>query len=281
MALGGAWTSTGGLRYHVRAWRYGSTLWQPHRHSVERWLAHALPLDPERARLLLIGPSAGYSLSDAWLSRLHQVWWVEPDPLARLLFAHRLRRLGVRSQAVTSLSQLARLRPAVTTDVPVLFANVLGQLAFAARSARAAERLRRQLAVCVEGRAWASYHDRWSGPGGHRSGPADARLGSGPQWLSGEYQQVEPAERAAYEVSDDRLLERFGECFKSGAEKPTELGAHDALSWLPASSRYRLAPARAYWTWELTPGWRHLIEGVSTTPVDLGQAVGVSLGRNN
>ena len=49
-------TPSGGLVYHLRALRYGATLWRPFREVIGEWLVHHLPPDDE---LVLVGPSGG------------------------------------------------------------------------------------------------------------------------------------------------------------------------------------------------------------------------------
>lgn len=73
-------TPSGGLVYHLRAWRYRAGLWAPFRQAVETWLASAL-LGP--GELVLVGPSGGHCLPEVVLRRFERIVVLEPDPLAR------------------------------------------------------------------------------------------------------------------------------------------------------------------------------------------------------
>lgn len=57
---------SGGLTYHLRALRWRRRLWAPFRAQVAAWLA---AWQPPCSELLLLGPSAGYTLDPAFLSR--------------------------------------------------------------------------------------------------------------------------------------------------------------------------------------------------------------------
>ncbi|MGL4407279.1 MAG: hypothetical protein ACRCTU_02685, partial [Zoogloea sp.] len=60
------WLSTsGGLVYHLRAWR-ARRQWAAFHAQVAAWLAAWMP---ERHRLVLVGPSAGYALPLGFLAR--------------------------------------------------------------------------------------------------------------------------------------------------------------------------------------------------------------------
>jgi hypothetical protein len=171
---------SGGLRWHWRAWR-SQRQWQGTREHLAQWLESVQPASDQ---LLLLGPSAGWLLPSAFLTRFGQVHCWDIDPLAPFLFARRhgaaLRAAGVswtyqRGDAWANLDKLLAAHP----EAAVLFDNLLGQLRFhgpgtgaeAASHVAAVERritgLRRRLA----GREWGSVHDLLSGPG--RLAPTD------------------------------------------------------------------------------------------------------------
>lgn len=150
--------ASGGLNYHWRAWR-GRARWAPFVATVADWLADWRPTATE---LVIVGPSAGYSLNAPFLGRFARVWALEPDPLARWLLARRfpavpfdfpcLDCLG----AVDGPARLASRFPGAA----VLFANVLGQT----RNAEAVPAFAAALRQALAGHAWASYHDLLSAP---------------------------------------------------------------------------------------------------------------------
>ena len=87
--MSGLINPAGGLRYHLRAARYSRALWEPFRWALGQWL---LAWEPPEKNLVLVGPSAGYNLQPFLFERFERLVCLEPDPLARALFARRLRK---------------------------------------------------------------------------------------------------------------------------------------------------------------------------------------------
>jgi hypothetical protein len=156
---------TGGLHWHWRAWRAGAR-WDSIRSDIENWLlSHTLESD----HLILIGASAGWMMSDAWLSRFKTVDTWDIDPLAAMLFKWRharvLRQQGVHlqchtSDAITLLPQLLNEHPKAI----FFFDNVLGQIRFQTHTIAQAEKRLQAITHTLRGRTWGSVHDRMSGP---------------------------------------------------------------------------------------------------------------------
>lgn len=148
------WHASGGLVYHARAWRYRKTLWAPFLQQVEAWLdAWA----PRQKQLLIVGPSAGYTLPERWLARFERIDILEPDPLARWLLRRRFPdcvfhagNLDCFAQAEGPM-QLAHTYP----HSAILFSNVIGQMFEDGPTAAWRTGLRK----AMRGRCWASYHD--------------------------------------------------------------------------------------------------------------------------
>lgn len=131
MNLRGLSNPAGGVRCHWRAVRHRRRFWAPFVTALADALA---PWEPSATHLLLVGPSAGWCLPPSLLARFRAIDALDPDPLARLLFARRFSSLArrLRSQDDDYLTSLdpARLH-ALVADFPshaILFANVLGQL---------------------------------------------------------------------------------------------------------------------------------------------------------
>jgi hypothetical protein len=156
---------TGGLHWHWRAWRAGAR-WDSASSDIENWLlSHTLESD----HLILIGASAGWMMSDAWLSRFKTVDTWDIDPLAAMLFKWRharvLRQQGVHlqchtSDAITLLPQLLNEHPKAI----FFFDNVLGQIRFQTHTIAQAEKRLQAITHTLRGRTWGSVHDRMSGP---------------------------------------------------------------------------------------------------------------------
>ena len=156
---------TGGLHWHWRAWRAESR-WANTRAQIEDWLL-AQPVASEH--LILIGASAGWMMSSAWLSRYRSVQTWDIDPLAAPLFRWRhgatLKAHGVgleclTGDALTQLPKLLREQPLAS----IFFDNVLGQLRFQNRHIAQTEKRLHAITQALRGRHWGSVHDHLSGP---------------------------------------------------------------------------------------------------------------------
>ncbi len=137
------------------------------------------------------------------------------DPVARWVFARRFPAAQVTGvDALTARGKFApeKLREALPRDACVLFTNVLGQLVYWARLHRV-----------LEGREWASFHDRLSGFGVFAPAPTEWR--------------------------DDRSL-------SMGFEGAAEVESHETELLRPAC-----ALGLRYFDWRITPRRVHRIEG--------------------
>ncbi len=148
---------SGGVLYHLRAWRWQRTLWTPFHAEVRTWLSGWRPKSPH---LVLIGPSGGYALCEEFLARFTRISVLEPDPLARWLLRRRFPSAPLHWEgcALTQTGGFGRLAAAFP-DAAFLFCNLLGQelqgqTADFNRGAWLAE-----LEVALTGRSWASWHD--------------------------------------------------------------------------------------------------------------------------
>jgi hypothetical protein len=156
---------TGGLHWHWRAWRAGAR-WDSTRHHIEDWLM-SRPLESDQ--LILIGASAGWMMSDSWLSRFKTVDTWDIDPLAPILFKWRhasvLSQQGVQLQCHTG--DAINLLPQLLVEHPkaiIFFDNVLGQIRFQTNTIAEAEMRLQAITYALRGRTWGSVHDRMSGP---------------------------------------------------------------------------------------------------------------------
>lgn len=230
---------SGGIVYHLRATRYRTSLWAPFRERVGAWLAQHLGSAPE---LLLVGSSAGHCLPLVELARYPKLTALEPDGLAGALLRLRLPRVLVEPRDLL-LRPLLEDRPALDAylgqrpGAAVLFCNVLGQLSFGLsdeQQAKFEREFRRRILPALAGRAWASFHDRWS-----------FDLGTEP---------VRPLELGFPQQPSDQQL---GQAW-FGLEGPTlEAFDHGTSELFPAEL------PRRYFGWQLTPKAYHLVEGVA------------------
>lgn len=248
MDLGTLLNPAGGLRYHLRALRYCNRQWKPFRWAIGEWL---LGWRPRESNLLLVGPSAGYCLQPFFFERFERIVCLEPDPVARSLFRRRLRRAPLERQPrlefiaddhlvhhPEKLTQLLGQLP----DTCLLFSNVLGQLRVLLgtqdRTDPQLQRIESAIAQSIEGRSWASFHDRISGD----------------QHPMQDYPVTSNSRLSNQEI----LEEFFGLSARGEEERSVRWVDHLTEGLFPADLPHQ------YLTWEIEPGRFHVIEAVAT-----------------
>jgi hypothetical protein len=237
----------GGLRYHLRGFRYARRLWSPFRFALAEWLYGWQP--PEK-RLVLVGPSAGYCLEPFTLERFDEIICLEPDPIARFLFERRLRRAPLEHRPRLRfetrdliLGDAARFGEflAAQGSSAVLFSNFLGQLRVLLGLAGPDPRLetvKGAIVTALDGHSWASFHDRLSGA-------------------------LIPALEEPFDAPRRLRNEELADTFYGGHEAGSGLiGATGEQPLLDHLTEGLFPPERPhrYFTWELEPGHFHLIE---------------------
>lgn len=231
----------GGPFYHLRALHAARSRWRPFRDALGAFLDEAFG---RATSIVLVGPSAAYCLPDHLLARFTSVVALEPDALARWMLARRLRGLGVSSlELVTEDLLVAPLvdgRPGLDSLLDasprraVLFCNVLGQVRFLLPEAdfqKWQSGWTHKIAPRLEGRPWASFHDRVSAA-------------------------VPPTSAIPYR-STHRLSDRELGSLYSNRRGRVELYDHLTEGLFPASVPH------VYFHWELEPGAHHLVEAVA------------------
>lgn len=147
MRLGSNFFSSGGIGYHFRAAKYSENLWDAYRANLNLWLSDWPQKNPS---LLLVGPSAGYSLDEKFLRRYKKIYVSEPDPMARILLRRRFSNL---SMETIGGDFIFSNRPFLDGDI--LFCNMLGQLRLKQESIT-------KLLEKLNAKNFASYHDLFS-----------------------------------------------------------------------------------------------------------------------
>lgn len=212
--------TSGGLVWHWRAWRHRAR-WQTFLRTTSAWM-HGW--QAPRDKLLIVGPSAGYTLDAGFLASWREVHALEPDPLARALLRRRFPRIRWQFDTLDicaphGFAALAQSYP----DSAILFSNLLGQV-----MPREDLRWQDELRAALGHHHWASYHDVIS-------------TTRAPDRPTTNASQDNPSNLEA-------LLERFW----SGGE--IELVDH-------ASFKLGGEEAAHDWAlWELRPGHYHLVE---------------------
>ncbi len=220
---------SGGIWYHWRAWRYRTTLWRPFITRLESLLLPALA--GRSGRLVLVGPSAGWTLTDRLLSPFSALTVIEPDPLAVRLLRRRLARVAPAAAVRCDPHDYfadgdgPQRLCAAHAGATVLFCNLLGQLhLLLAEPHLSAVRRGLRTVLRAPGFQWLSYHDRCS---------ADAPL------------VLPPSPVARLNDAECRA------CFPGAA--PEACIDHGTGELFPDGQA-------AYADWEIIPGTHHLIE---------------------
>lgn len=219
------WHASGGLVYHWRALRYRRHLWQPFVAQVARWLAGWQPAQEE---LVIVGPSAGYTLDASFLARFARVTILEPDPIAKSRLRRRFAGIPFEEGRVDCFSGMDGPR-ALSQAYPraaILFANSIGQ-----QLERLGPRWPAALQAALQGHSWASYHDVI----------ATAQA---------------PRQNVVAVHESGASLEEVLAGFWPGGE----LALHDHGS-------FGVLPAQAYAIWSITPQQHHLVGWSSITVV--------------
>jgi hypothetical protein len=228
---------SGGFFYHLRAYRFKERYWSDHLQGVRGFLNS---WNPSAKSLILIGPSAGYSLPTEWLKRFDSVIAFEPDPMARLIFE---RRHGVRPNWIRKRFPFRSSNPfEIFESRPgsaLLFCNILGQLEFPNLD-KMSQALQRHLID----REWASYHDAMSG-----------------QKIEFDLEEAKPKRSSFHEMKKWVYVKnpKATEVVVNAHQAPELFKKWDGLQF-------------RYWQWRLTPENTHLIEGVfQERPTQSGQ----------
>lgn len=231
---------TGGLNWHVHA-LYSRTRWQPTLEMLEEFLVQ---VNPRSDHLLLIGGSAGWMMPPSWLARFKRIDAYDIDPMAAGLFGlrhgRRLKAQGIevyhhRQDALVGLPEILQTHPKAC----LWFDNVLGQHRYRLRDEARVERELAQLKLTLQGRAWGSLHDVFSGPTDGRRLPADPKAwvhhSPAQTGLEAAFSQQLLAQVGAQEVWQDHLTTHV-----FSPETPT--------MWMPWAFKPN------YWHW-LQAGW--------------------------
>lgn len=235
----------GGLRYHARALRYSKGLWRPFRWALGEWL---LGFTPASRTLVLVGPSGGYCIQPFVFERFDTLICLEPDPIARWVFARRLKQAPLEKQPrlefiaedhlIREPEKLPKLMQSLG-DASLLFSNVIGQacvLLGVDQDGPELSRVRLGVEAAIQGRAWASFHDRVSGQ------------------LCPAFQQPFVCQTR---MTDQEVTDHL---FDASSLKPgaPDVGLTDHLT----QGFFPEALPHSYFSWELEPGAFHLIEAV-------------------
>ena len=227
----------GGLTYHLRSLRQ-HRLWEHHRKVTCEWLSG---WRPQAEQLVLIGPSAGYSLPDSFLRSFTRVIALDPDPLALGLLRLRFPALNMlcrnENYLVTSSRRLwtdgLQVLKAKYQGSAFLFCNIVGQLPLLTNDYSSAwvswaENFKR-FSVDTE---WASYHDLWSAK---------------TQGLAGQW--------APPKMPGTERIKKSVAIFLNTTE-PQVIHDHET------SELFSVNHDRLLWTWQRTKTEVHCIEGV-------------------
>jgi hypothetical protein len=161
---GAFFTPSGGPVWHWRA------LWRQYHwtHFKSELSRHLEAWQPPTKQLLLLGPSAGWCLPSAFLTRFETVDAVDIDPLAPTLFRlnHGMAMARSKTRLTFHRQNLISSFETLLSDYPqhaIFFANMLGQHRFHDEDEARAQSTVEQFKEKLSHRHWASFHDRLSG----------------------------------------------------------------------------------------------------------------------
>lgn len=236
--------NTGGLTYHYLARRYGPKLWWNFTHALNQALAN---WRTPQTQLVLVGPSAGYCLPPALLSRFTRIAAIDLDPLAPALFSRQHPGRQVEwSQHDYFFDRRGAWQPQGPTQLiddhpehAILFCNILGQLTRYSERSNFAD-WRRNFQTALTQINYFSFHDLFS---------SETR----PEWpASIELAQGEFAEGLA------ELKRRFAAHQnekRASPRRPEPLLLRDHLT----NDLFPVGP-RKWELWSITPKAHHIIE---------------------
>lgn len=150
------------ILYHYLAWKYQRKLWRPFVNEVGHWLSR---WEQKHLTLILVGPSAGYTLPHDFIYRYERVIVIEKDFLARYLFKRKFNQIEIKFIDADLADSLPRVLSG-NPDADLVFCNVLGQVFIDWQKQGWTEKKfvqwKQQLIKLIEGRYWCSYHDLYS-----------------------------------------------------------------------------------------------------------------------
>ncbi len=152
---------SGGLKWHLRAFLRHKK-WVHLKNGLNTGLAD---WRVSKNELLLVGPSAGWTLPSAYLNQFSRIHAIDLDPLAKRLFLsnHPLLKNKLHWQTADYLEQLPQwLANPENANTPVLFCNTLGQRGLHTENLDQALADFSKLQGWVKNHDWFSYHDRLS-----------------------------------------------------------------------------------------------------------------------
>lgn len=165
MSLTDVFRPSGGFYYHWRAF-WNRRQWADFTNQIHNWLED-WPTKESREELVLLGPSAGYSLPTKWLKSFKKITAYDLDPLAPVLFqkvhtgvpAKFIKQDLFWQQGQLSLDPLQKIL-ATHPSAVILFCNVLGQVLLEGHASEEEwSRYLLDLRQMLRTRRWASYHD--------------------------------------------------------------------------------------------------------------------------
>ncbi len=164
-------SQSGGLSYHLQSIKRKKQ-WNPFKNQINSWLMN-WPVS--ESQLVLIAPSAGYSLSYEFLKQFSNVVIIDPDPLAIFLFKKRFSAVSIKSShknyffnpqgqwETEALKNIQKEYP----NSQYLICNFLGQIPFLKKRSQVElkqiyTQLKLQVSKLFINSKWASYHDIFS-----------------------------------------------------------------------------------------------------------------------
>lgn len=161
-------TPSGGLTYHLRAFRSHKTSWADFRKALlamqKNWLQTLS--SEQKQNLILVGASGGYNQSPSFLSLFSHIVHIDIDPLAALIFKRRFSSLSVESLQQSVFSSQGGLESELlsrftSSDSSWMWCNLLGQVGLH-HTEKESLQIFQSVRKAMSDYSWFSFHDLYS-----------------------------------------------------------------------------------------------------------------------
>lgn len=151
----------GGLKYHWTAYRY-KKYWGSFKKFLE---GHLMPSTPPAKKIVLVGPSGGYTFPVSTLDPYEEIICVDPDPLAQKYFIKNHPEISATWVDTDFFSDPSMIKAFFSLHALdfIVFCNFLGQWPLSIKKEDRLIELKKTLKEeLMNHTLWVSYHDRVS-----------------------------------------------------------------------------------------------------------------------
>lgn len=218
----------GGLRYHFTA-SVRKKSWQNFKNELNEWMMN---WNPKSESVVLVGPSAGYLITDEFLKKFKQIEAWDIDPLAPVLFKKQHPKIKVKWKKKDWFKTFLMANQKPNLNTAYVFTGILGQLSFLVKDDQEYDKVFKALNEFLSDTPFLSFHDRWVSHQSFKKPHPNALM-------STETLDIPKIIKHFWEYSEDQVIEEH------------ELG-----------KLYRHSRSFFYGAWDLRNKEHHIIEGI-------------------